>query len=92
MKLTPLFCQEPDTVGREQLIVTQGGADSLRAWCRLLQACLDIVSAVAARLERIDANHLLLGQAGHRGKPRIGPLVFHLILRPLRRKVKMLRC
>src|SRR3954462_4032074 len=85
-ELIPFLRQEFDAVGGEQLVVAKRGGNCLRAGPRGFQPRLHVVFAVAAGLERIDANGLLLRDAGGRGDPGIGAFVLDLALRLLRSK------
>ena len=89
-ELIAMLGHQPDAVGAQELIVADGRRDRPRARPRMRQSGLHVVGAVAAGLEGIDANDLILGQAGGRRDLRVGALECDLALRPLRHEAELL--
>ena len=87
----PLFGEQRDAVGGEQLVVADRRRDRARARARGAQSGLHVVIAVAAGLERIDPHDLLARQPGRQCDAAIGALELDLAGGPLRRKLEMRR-
>src|SRR5258708_25401204 len=83
------FGHKLNRVGVEELVIAERrryGAST----GRVFEASLGIVSPVAAGLKHVDANNVLLGEAGVERQLRVGPLELQFAARPLRRKAEML--
>src|SRR4029077_2584750 len=65
--------QELDRVGVEKWVIAHRGRDGASAG-RVFQAGLGVIGPVAAGLEHVDANDLLLRKAGCEGKFGVGAL------------------
>ena len=76
-------------IGREQLVVTERRGDRPRAGARILEPRLDVVLAVAAGLEAVDAHRLLARKPGGGRDPGVGPLELGFAVRPMRREAEL---
>ena len=90
-ELVAVLGEQAHRVGAEQLVVADRGRDRLRVLVRG-QPRLGVVFAVAAGLERIDADRLLAGEARRCGDLGISLLELSLAPRPVGHEVVLLLC
>ena len=80
-----VFGNDLDGIGRQQLIVAKrcGNGAGVRI---IFAAGLDVVAAVAGRLEAVNTHDLISGQPGGQGHTGVSALELIVALRPLRRE------
>jgi hypothetical protein len=83
------FSDDLDRIGRQQLVVAERSGDSARRLV-VFESGLHVVTAVAAGLEAVDADDLLLVQPGCEGDLPVGALEFAFALRLARNEFEFL--
>src|SRR5262245_66116852 len=73
-ELMPLLRQQLDAVGGQELVVAERGGNRPRIRSGIFQPRLHVVLAVAAGLERVDADRLLAREPGRGRDLGVGAL------------------
>ena len=84
-ELRPLLGDDLDGIRRQQLVVAKRRGDGARPLA-VFKPGLDVVIAVAAGLEAVDAHDLLFCQPGRQRDPGVGAFELAVVFRPARRK------